>query len=271
MYRLIAAIQMRSNDCIADNLSVAQQLICEAAEHGARVVILPENFAYFGFDNNILSVSERLGDGKIQTFLKNQAITNNIYIVGGTIPITSKSDPQRIKSTSIVFDNNGVQVVKYEKIHLFDVYVEETKEYFHESFYISSGNEVVVFDSPLGRIGLAICYDIRFPELFRKMISMGVKIIAIPAAFTAQTGGKHWEVLLRSRAIENQCYVVAANQAGIHDNKKKTYGNSMIIDPDGAIKIQNNGEDIGVIVSEINNIMQDNLRNAFPVLDHIVF
>src|SRR5487761_1999449 len=210
----VAAIQMASGPNVSGNLSEARRLIAKAAEQGARLVVLPEFFAIMGMTElDKVAVRELPGSGPIQTFLSETARQFKIWLVGGSIPLTA-SVPDKVLNSCLVFDDQGKQVARYDKIHLFNLSL--GNESYDEAQTIEPGKQIVVFDSPFGRIGLAICYDLRFPELFRAM--KNVDIIVLPAAFTSTTGKMHWEVLVRARAIENLAYVIASAQGGYHVN-----------------------------------------------------
>ncbi len=262
----IAAIQMVSGSNVATNLQIASQLINDAVNKGAKLIILPENFALMAMrpkDN--IKIGEYYGSGIIQYFLSQQAKKFGIWLVGGTLPILVNNS-QKIRAACLVFDNTGRQVARYDKIHLFDVTTNSNEQYC-ESEIFESGNKIAVIDTAYGRLGLAICYDLRFPELFRCMLSIGVDLIALPAAFTATTGKAHWEILVRARAIENLCYIIASNQGGYHVNGRETYGNSMIVDPWGVVLTRLN-RGAGVICADIDLEQQANLRYKFPVSEH---
>ncbi len=270
MNEKIAAIQMCSSHILEDNLSIASKYIQEASQQGAEVVVLPEMFPVMGKNpSEKTQIAENYGTGKIQDFLEEQARTNNIWIIGGTIPITSE-DHGKIRAACLVINNNGDQVARYDKIHLFDVNLSATESY-KESATVTSGNEVVVFDSPVGKIGLAVCYDIRFPEMFRLMMEKGAKIICVPSAFTYTTGSKHWEILAKRRVVENICYFVGACQGGTHTNGRQTYGNSLIVDPDGNVMSRLGCEDAGVIISSIDLECLRELRKQIPIAEHLRF
>ena len=259
----VAAVQMASGPNVAGNLSEAGRLIEKAAEQGARLVVLPEYFPIMGLkDTDKVKVREQPGTGVIQTFLSETARKNKIWLVGGSIPLVASS-PDKVLNTCLVFNDRGKQVARYDKIHLFNLVL--GNEQYHEARTIESGNQVVVVDSPFGRIGLAICYDLRFPELFRAM--KDVDIIVLPAAFTETTGKMHWEILVRARAIENLAYVVAAAQGGYHVSGRETYGHSMIVDPWGRV-LDELARGSGVVVAEVNPSYQASLRNSLPALSH---
>ncbi len=263
----VAAIQMASGPNVSANLLEVKKIVTEAVGAGAELIVLPENFSFMGeSDKDNLKFKEEPGDGPLQTFLSQLAANNGIWVVGGTIPLKA-DDPNRIRSACLVFNEKGEQVARYDKIHLFDVHLLETDEKYSESSTIESGNETVVFDSPFGRIGLAICYDLRFPEQFRNLLDDGMEIAIIPAAFTAHTGKAHWQPLIQTRAIENLSYVITSAQGGYHVSGRETYGHSMVVDPWGSIKdviARGNGYAMGVIDLDLLN----KTRRAFPALEH---
>lgn len=263
----IASIQMVSGAEVADNLQQAARLIRQAADSGANLIVLPENFAHMGVnERDKLAVRETYGGGPIQAFLAEQALENNCWIIAGTIPV-SAVDEHRVRAACLIYDARGEAVARYDKMHLFDVSLTDTNEAYHESETIEPGDEIVVVQTPVGRVGIAVCYDLRFPELFRAMLAQGVEIIALPSAFTATTGRAHWEILLRARAIENLCYVVAANQGGVHANGRETYGDSMIIDPWGVV-LQRIARGPGIVSATTDHTMLQRLRRNFPALQH---
>jgi nitrilase len=258
---------MVSTPDVATNLLAAGKLIAQAAEAGAKLVVLPENFALMGLHElDKLRVKETDGNGPIQDFLAAAAKQHQVWIIAGTMPIVGDDD-NKVRAACLVYDDQGGQVARYDKVHLFDVSVPETGEVYRESASIEAGNRRVVVDTPFGRIGLAVCYDLRFPEFFRAMSQHGVDILVFPAAFTLETGAAHWEVLLRARAIENLCYVIAPNQGGVHANGRKTFGHSMVIDPWGKVlACVETGE--GAALAEIEPTRLTQVRAAFPVLNH---
>ncbi len=259
----VAAVQMASGPNVAGNLSEARRLIAKAVEQGAKLVVLPEFFAIMGMsEQDKVAIREQPGQGDIHAFLSETARQHRIWLVGGSIPLAA-SAPDKVLNSCLVFDETGEQVARYDKIHLFNL--ELGNESYNEARTIEPGNEVVVIDSPFGRIGLAICYDLRFPELFRAM--KGVDIIVLPSAFTETTGKMHWEVLVRARAVENLAYVVAAAQGGYHVNGRETHGNSMVVDPWGRV-LDRLPRGSGVVIGEINPSYQASLRNSLPALSH---
>lgn len=263
----IAALQMTSGPNIQANLDEAAKLIGQAASQGAELVVLPEDFSQMPMtEKERVANAETPGEGLVQGFLSTQAAKHKTWIIGGTIPL--KSDQKgKAYSSSLVFNDKGEQVARYNKIHMFDVVIEQNNESYNESETTVAGDEVVVFDSPFGRIGLSVCYDLRFPELYRLMVDQGMEICAIPSSFTAFTGQSHWEPLVRARAIENQCYVIAACQGGYHVNNRQTYGHSMIVSPWGNI-LGSVGTGPGVVITEFEKGILDTTRNNFQVLKH---
>jgi nitrilase len=259
----VAAIQMASGPNVAGNLNEAKRLIAKAAEQGAKLVVLPEFFAIMGMDEQEkVAVREQPGLGPIQSFLADAAKQHKVWLVGGSIPLAANS-PDKVLNSCLVFDDSGAQVGRYDKIHLFNL--ELGNESYNESRTIEPGSEVVVIDSPFGRIGLAICYDLRFPELFRAMKE--VDVIVLPSAFTATTGKVHWEPLVRARAIENLSFVIAAAQGGYHVNGRETHGHSMVVDPWGRV-LDQLPRGSGVVIADINPSYQASLRASLPALSH---
>lgn len=263
----IAAVQMASGPNVNSNLLEAGRLIAMAAGAGAQLVVLPENFAIMGMsDSDKVAVREDDGQGPIQDFLAEQAKKYGLWLVGGTIPLAA-DDPHKVRGACLLFDDQGKRVARYDKVHLFDVRLPDNGENYVESETIESGEHVIVVDTPFGRLGLGVCYDLRFPGIFRRMLDKGVEIIALPSAFTAITGKAHWEVLLRARAVENLCYVIAAAQGGYHLNGRETYGNSMIVDPWGRV-MDRLPSGSGFVIAETDPAYQKSVRRNFPVLEH---
>lgn len=265
----VAAIQMTSGTEVAANLATARRLLAEAADAGARVAVLPENFALMARrDLDRRGAAEPHGDGPIQSMLAAAAREHGLWVVGGTIPLQVPGEA-RVAAASLVFDAAGREVARYDKIHLFDVDVPGRRESHRESSGMRPGNEVVTVDTPVGRLGLAVCYDIRFPELFRRMSAAGATWFTLPAAFTVPTGRAHWEVLLRARAIENLAGVVAAAQSGFHPNGRETWGDSLVVDHWGRVQARlPRGE--GVVTAAFDRAAQDEARLVFPALSHRV-
>lgn len=263
----VAAIQMASGPNVQANLLEAAGLIGNAAEAGAELIVLPENFSMMGMKPaDMLKVVEQSGSGLVQDFLADQAKKHGVWLVGGTVPLSS-SDEKRVRQSCLLFNDQGEQVARYDKLHLFDVQIEESGDSYHESAVIEPGNEAVVVDTPFGKLGLAICYDLRFPELFRQLVDQGVEIIAVPSAFTSITGKAHWEPLVRARAIENLSYVVAAAQGGYHINGRATYGHSVIVDPWGS-KLAELSQGVGYISARLDRERLNSTRKNFPVIEH---
>ena len=263
----VAAIQMASGPNVKANLAEAEKLIKIAVQQEAELVVLPENFAIMGTsETDKVKIAEQPGIGLLQEYLKEQAIKHEIWLVGGTIPIRSR-EPGKVYAACLLFNPQGERVVRYDKIHLFDVTIDASDESYTESETITPGDELVVVDTPFGRLGLAVCYDLRFPEMFRAMVEQGMEICVLPSAFTSLTGKVHWESLLRSRAIENLSYVIAADQGGYHVGGRETHGDSMIVDPWGMI-LNRLPHGTGVVVAEIDNQKLKHTRKMFPALEH---
>lgn len=260
----VAAIQMVSTPSVDENLEGAARLIAEAAGDGARLVLLPEYFCILGrSDTDKVAVREPFGNGPLQRFLSGTAARHGIWLIGGTVPLATSS-ADRVLNSSLCFAPDGTQVARYDKIHLFAF--SRGAESYDEARTITPGARVETLIGPdQMRIGLSICYDLRFPELYRAMGD--VDLIVVPSAFTYTTGAAHWEVLLRARAIENQCYVLAAAQGGVHPNKRRTWGHSMLVDPWGEIKaLLPEGE--GVVAGIVDQDQLASVRRNLPALAH---
>ncbi|WP_175901776.1 carbon-nitrogen hydrolase family protein [Burkholderia seminalis] len=261
----VAALQMVSTPDVTRNLAEARRLIAEAAGEGAQLVLLPEYFCFMGHrDTDKLALAEPYQDGPIQRFLADAARRHGIWVIGGTLPLKAP-EPDRVLNTTLVFDPSGNEAARYDKIHLFNF--EKGDESFDEARTIRAGDTVVAFDAPFGRVGLSVCYDLRFPELYRRMGDCA--LIVVPSAFTYTTGRAHWETLLRARAVENQCYVLAAAQGGKHENGRRTWGHSMLIDPWGEIVA---ARDVGasVVLGAIDPQRIADVRQSLPAWRHRV-
>jgi len=262
-----AAIQMASGPNVSANLLKAEQLVAEAVEQKAGLIVLPENFAcMWKKESHLLKLRESDGDGPLQEYLGQLAKRYGIWLVGGTIPMKARNN-NKVRAACLVYNDKGKRVARYDKIHLFDVHIVETKERYVESDTIEPGNQTVVVDSPFGKLGIAVCYDLRFPEMFRTLLDKGMEIICLPAAFTAFTGKAHWKPLIRARAIENQCYVIAAGQGGFHINGRETHGNSMIVDPWGNV-LSKTGRGTGSVSHSLSLEYLEKTRRKFPVIKH---
>jgi nitrilase len=258
---------MVSEPDVNANLVMAESLIKQAAQAGAQLAVLPENFAFMGErEVDKLALGEVEGKGPLQTFLADQAARHHIWLVGGTIPLATQ-DPNKVRASCLVFNDLGQQVARYDKIHLFDVQLPQANESYCESDSIEPGSFPVVLETPFGRLGLAVCYDIRFPELMRTLLDQGLEMLALPAAFTAATGKAHWDLLLRVRAVENLCYVIGAAQGGQHASGRETYGNSIIVDPWGEV-LARLPYGPGVVLAQLDRSRLTTLRRVFPVLQH---
>lgn len=263
----IAAIQMNSGADVADNLATADRLLGAAAEDGARIGVLPENFALMpkrGRDK--AEHAEVPGQGPIQEFLADTAKSRGMWIIGGSIPLESP-EAGRVYGACPVVDERGETRAIYRKIHLFDIDLPDANESYRESNSMYPGVEPIVCDTPAGRTGLTICYDVRFPELYRRLVDDGATLFTVPSAFTVVTGKAHWHTLLRARAIENLCWVVAPGQCGEHPDRRSTFGHSLIIDPWGRI-LAERPEGEGFIAADIDADMQTKLRREAPMLDN---
>ena len=259
----VAAIQMVSGTDVAANLARAADLIARAADEGAQLVALPEYFCILGArDTDKVAMREHDGDGPIQAFLARTAQRHRIWLVGGTVPLAT-ADAGRVRNACLVFGPDGARVARYDKIHLFGL--THGSERFDESATIEPGTAPVAFDAPFGRVGLSICYDLRFPDLYRALGAPD--LILAPSAFTYMTGQAHWHVLLRARAIENQCYVLAPAQGGRHDNGRRTWGHSLLVDPWGEILAElPEGEGVAAGCVALSRIAE--VRRMLPALSH---
>lgn len=274
-----AVVQMVSSGDVHANLRAASSLITQAHEQGAGLILLPENFAVLdGGPLSQFAEAEGHGQGLLQGFLRQQAQEKGVWLIAGSMPLSTR--PQnpgevsaeqvsggRVRPACLVFDPRGEMVARYDKMHLFDVQVDDRQAQYSESRSFEPGSRIVCVDAPVGRIGLSICYDLRFPELYRKLLEQGAEILTVPSAFTKVTGEAHWEVLLRARAIENQCFVLAANQGGVHNATRETWGHSMIVDPWGRVLARvESGE--GVAVADIDLSALHALRSRMPIQSH---
>ncbi len=261
----VAAIQMISSTRVEENLQTAGALIAEAVAQGADLVALPEYFPIMGRrDADKIAAREVDGSGPIQDFLAETASKHGVWVVGGSMPLVASAE-DKVLNTCLAFNPQGARVARYDKIHLFGF--QKGEEYYNESATIEPGRQPVTFDTPFGRVGLSICYDLRFPELFRALGE--IDLLVLPAAFTEVTGRAHWEILLRARAIENQCYVLAIGQGGVHENRRETHGNSMLIDPWGDV-IARREKGAGVVIGELDHARIAEVRSSLPALTHRV-
>jgi nitrilase len=259
----VAAVQMVSSPDVGDNLETARRLLAEAAGKGARLVTLPEYWPIMGMsDLDKVGHAEQQGAGPIQDFMAEQARRHGFWLIGGTLPLAS-GDAGRVLNTTLVYDPEGKPVSRYDKIHLFGF--TRGQESYDEARTIVPGEAVGSFEAPFGKVGLSVCYDLRFPELYRAMGE--VALIVVPAAFTHTTGMAHWEVLLRARAIENQCYVLASAQGGTHRNGRRTFGHSMLIGPWGEV-ISQLPEGEGVVCGDVDTDFLAEVRQSLPALKH---
>jgi nitrilase len=269
---MVAAIQMVSTHNIDENLRQAALLLDRAASQGARVAVLPENFAVLDTDNMVLHGSREISpDGPIRSFLAEQARRHRLWIVGGSLPIAARPDgtplEERVRASCIVVNDQGKEVARYDKVHLFDAMVADSQGQYRESDTFEPGDSLVTVDTPAGRLGLAICYDLRFPELFRQLRDRQADWITLPSAFTWQTGNAHWHPLIQARAIENQVWVVAPGQGGQNSEHRRTWGHSMIVDPWGKVRTEL-PEGAGVITTALDPDYLQQVRTRMPVWEH---
>lgn len=263
----VAAIQMTSQPSVQENLQAAADLIARAAEQGAELVLLPECFAALGNRSLAAIAAAEFGPQRpIRQFLAEQARAHGIWLIGGSLPVPRTAGGKPM-ATQLVVDEQGQEVARYDKLHLFDVDVSDSHSTYRESNDYAFGSELVCLDSPVGRLGLSICYDVRFPELYQALRLAGAELIVVPAAFTAVTGAAHWEVLLRARAIESQCYVLAANQTGTHFGGRQTFGHSCLIDPWGEL-IAELPEGSGIVAGELDRDFLRDIRQRMPITAH---
>jgi nitrilase len=265
----VAAIQMTSAADVPANIATARRLLREAAQAGARIAALPENFSFMGRqDADKRAIAEPDGGGPVQAFLSATARELGLWIIGGTTPIAPVPG-ERVAAACLVYDDQGRRVGRYDKIHLFDVDIPGKDERYRESTHIAPGSRMELVPTPAGLLGLSVCYDMRFPELFRPMAAAGAQWFTVPAAFTVPTGRAHWETLLRARAIENLSFVVAPAQWGRHASGRETYGDSLVIDHWGTVLARlPSGE--GIVIAELDLDAQQAARREFPALAHRV-
>lgn len=259
----VAAVQALSGGDVDANLRAIEPLIVEAGQQGARLVVLPEYFGIFGARaTDKVAAREVEGAGAQQSFLARVARQCGLWLVGGTVPLAI-ADPARVRAASLVFAPDGRRIARYDKMHMFAF--SQGEEQYDEGKTLEPGTQPVAFDAPFGRVGLSVCYDLRFPELYRSLGDLA--LIVVPSAFTAVTGAAHWHVLLRARAIENQCYVLAAAQGGLHPGGRRTYGHSMLIDPWGVV-VAERDEGPGIVIGDIDPERLSQVRRDLPALQH---
>lgn len=267
----VAVLQMVSSPDVVENLVCAQQLVAQAAAQGAELLVLPEYFCGMGFkDTDKLAWAEALHNGPIQAAMASWAQTYGVWLVGGTVPIQTR-DPNRVYNTSMLFAPDGQCVLHYDKIHLFRFTTES--EHYDESAVITPGHQPVVADivdrsGYAWKLGLSVCYDLRFPELYRALVEQGAQVLLCPAAFTHTTGQAHWELLLRARAVENQCWMLAAAQGGHHVNGRQTWGHSMVVDPWGQVLAEQQVPDCGISYAVLEPDFLQQVRSRLPALEH---
>jgi predicted amidohydrolase len=267
----VAVIQMVSSRHVDANIIRAEALMTEAADGGAKAVFLPENFAALG-NSNLRAIGDREIDsaGPIRSFLSEMSRRLSCWVFAGTVPLATRPDGSvvedgRVRAASLVYDGDGMEICRYDKIHMFDVDVDDSHGKYRESETFEPGTETLIVDSPVGRIGLTVCYDIRFPELYRRLFGKGADLFAVPSAFTTVTGEAHFKLLMQSRAVENSCFTVAACQGGEHDSGRKTYGHSMVVDPWGEV-VGELGVGEGVLHCELDMEKQKKIRREMPFI-----
>lgn len=264
---MVAVVQMVSSNQLGQNLKTIERLVLNAVGLGAEMVVLPENFALMPKrSSELLSMAETLGDGVIQHFLSRLSREHCCWIVAGSLPI--KSDVEdKAYAACLVYNDKGEQLAHYYKIHLFDADIADNKGQYRESTTFVAGADVVVVDTPFGIMGLSICYDLRFPELYRQLLAKGAEFIVVPSAFTELTGRAHWDLLCRARAVENACYIVATNQGGLHANGRSTYGHSMIVGPWGNVLCEL-GVGEGCVLFRLKKSDITDIRTKLPAINH---
>lgn len=269
----VAAIQMVSTPDINGNIAEAERLLREAAEQGAKVAVLPENFAVLATGQMLeAGAKESSDESVIRHFLSEQATALGLWIVGGSLPMATREDgsdvPGRVRAVCLVYNDQGEEVARYDKIHLFDAMVDDSHGQYRESDTFEPGERVVTVDTPAGRLGVAVCYDLRFPELFRALREKGAEWVCLPSAFTWQTGDAHWHALIRARAIENQVWMVAPGQGGQNSSRRKTYGHSLVCDPWGKVVAEIEEEGPGVVSADLDPERLKQIRESMPVWQH---
>jgi predicted amidohydrolase len=263
----LAAVQITTGSDVEKNLLLAEQEIKKAAQQGANIIALPEVFACYDSQKYLaLGQQEISGQGNLRSRMSNWAKTNNVYLIGGTIPVL---DPQtsKVYPRCYFYNDQGEELGYYDKIHLFDVDIDDAQGRYRESDMFLSGDDIKVFPTPYGNVGLTICYDLRFPYVFDRLRKAGADIISVVAAFTETTGRAHWQPLLQARAIEQQCYVLASNQWGQHDDKRRTFGHSMVISPWGEILDQLPAGE-GIAIADIEPAEVERIRREMPIANH---
>jgi len=263
----IGIVQMTSGPCVDKNLAYIEDQVYSLAKQGAKLILTPENALVFGSKQDYHRVAEKRNEGTLQHKLGQLAKLHDVWLVIGSFPIQSDTG---VSTTMLVFDNQGKQVSTYDKLHMFDVDVADKHQCYRESDIFTPGAQIVTAESPVGYLGLTICYDLRFPHLYLELANQGAQIILVPAAFTEVTGKAHWEILLRARAIETQCWIVAANQTGVHPGGRSTWGHSMVISPWGEVVGQLHQQPDNLVV-DIDLSLIEQMRNKMPIRNHTRF
>lgn len=262
----VAAVQLNSKVRVEDNLAKVKHYATQAANDGAKLILLPEMFCQMGAGKQqLLAIAEEQGSGPVQTFLADLSKELGVWIIAGTMPIKTNED--RVFAACLVFNTQGEQVARYDKIHLFNAKLNKSSETYNESDYTKPGHNIVMVETPIGKIGLTVCYDVRFPELYRTLVNLGSEIIVVPSAFVHTTGLAHWHTLLKARAIENFCFIIASNQTGMHENNRRTYGHSLIVSPWGEVMAELE-ESPGYIIADIKLDELHAIRKDLPSIDH---
>lgn len=262
----VALLQLCSGSNIRANLAQIEQQIKQLPS-SVKLVMTPENALLFASTADYRKHAEHEGEGPLQQAIVDLATRYNVWLLVGSMPMYSRDNPKQITTSSLLFDNTGKLQARYDKLHLFDVDIADSHGRYHESDIYQYGQTVTVVDTPVGRLGMTICYDLRFPSLYQALRDKGAEIISIPAAFTRVTGEAHWEILLRARAIENQCWVLAPAQVGRHSEDRSTWGHSMVVDPWGTV-ITENADSVGLIKARVDVSGLSGIRQRMPVAKH---
>ena len=264
----IAAVQLKATGSAEQNLLAGETQIARAAGEGAELIVLPEHMVYYNEKDLVAAAGKEIDQsGPARSFFAQQASKHNIWLVAGTLPLFKNGDKTRPYATSLLYDPEGREFARYEKVHLFDVLVQATGKRYYESDSYQPGNQPVCVETSVGKLGMSVCYDIRFPEYYRLLVDQGAEILAVPSAFTAATGEAHWRLLLQARAVENLCYVIGANVCDRDHKSKPTWGGSVIIDPWGKVLAEMEDEE-GYIVATVDRQRLGELRASMPVLEH---
>ncbi|MAY42339.1 MAG: hypothetical protein CMI05_08535 [Oceanospirillaceae bacterium] len=263
----VAIAQMVSGELLEDNLSVVEQLAKEAFKASAKLLLLPENFAMLDSKALVRLARSEEQNKTIQNFISNLSVQYGLWIIAGSVPLLSPCG-EKVFASCLVFNDVGECIERYDKVHLFDVDVSDEHNRYRESDFIEPGEQLVVVATPVGKVGLSICYDLRFPEQYQRLREMGAEVLVVPSAFTYTTGEAHWEVLLRARAIETQCYVLAANQGGQHTKTRQSWGHSLVVDPWGEVLAVKDKPGVGLVMADVDLADLHNRREKMPIMQH---